>query len=184
MTKPHSTVRIIGGSLRGSRIEVPPISGLRPTPDRVRETLFNWLAPVIEGARCLDLFAGSGALGIEALSRGAAQVTFVESDGVALASLQATLVRLHAVAADVVARDAMAFLAGPPAPYDVVFIDPPFDAALWQPAIDALASGWLKPGAIVHVESPLGQALKVPAPWKLHRQGHAGAVAQRLYRID
>src|SRR5581483_4346490 len=92
-------VRIIGGSLRGSKLEVPDVPGLRPTPDRVRETLFNWLMPVIDGARCLDLFAGTGALGIEALSRGAAVVDFVESDARLVALLRANLSRLKQTAA-------------------------------------------------------------------------------------
>src|SRR4051794_41546295 len=102
-------VRIIGGSLRGSKLEVPHVPGLRPTPDRVRETLFNWLMPIIDGARCLDLFAGTGALGIEALSRGAAAVDFVETDAKLAQALRANLSRLKQEAS-VARADAAAFL--------------------------------------------------------------------------
>src|SRR6478736_1604905 len=115
------SVRIIGGSLRRSRLEVPDAPGLRPTPDRVRETLFNWLMPVIEGARCLDLFAGTGALGIEALSRGAASVDFVESDPRLADLLRANLARLKQNAR-VSRDDAQRFVANTGAHYDVVFL--------------------------------------------------------------
>src|SRR5215469_13737471 len=111
-------IRIIGGSLRNSRVEVPEAPGLRPTPDRVRETLFNWLQPVIEGSRCLDLYAGTGALGLEAVSRGAALVTFVERDPKLSAALKANLARLKVQAA-VVGDDAARWLKGGGKPFDV-----------------------------------------------------------------
>jgi 16S rRNA (guanine966-N2)-methyltransferase len=180
-----SAIRIIGGSLRGSRLVVPARDGLRPTPDRLRETLFNWLAPFIAGARCLDLYAGTGALGIEALSRGAATCTFVERDAALAAHLRENLARLGvAAAARVDVADAVPWLAaGAEEPMDIVFLDPPFAAGLWQPSVDALERyEWLAPGALVHVESPAGSAPAVPAHWQVRREGHIGAVRHVLYR--
>ena len=177
---PHS-LRVIGGEWRGRRIRFPGVPGLRPTPDRVRETLFNWLAAVVPGSRCLDLFAGSGALGIEALSRGAASVTFVERDREAADRLRETLAELAPGRATVVAGDAMAWLAGLPAPFDVAFVDPPFDAGLQADAVAALARGWLAPGARVYVEMRAADgAPALPAGFVLHRTGRAGEVGYHL----
>lgn len=176
-------LRIIGGRLRGSRIDVPDRRGLRPTPDRVRETLFNWLAPEIEGARCLDLFAGTGALGIEALSRGAAGCTFVEHDPGLAQAIGANLTRLHAAGGEVVVADAIGWLAREPRPFDIVFVDPPFDRELWAAALQALESGrWLAPRASIHVEHPRDLSLDAPGNWTVHRQGRAGAVGYDLFR--
>jgi 16S rRNA (guanine966-N2)-methyltransferase len=180
-----AAIRIIGGSLRGSRLVVPARDGLRPTPDRLRETLFNWLAPFIAGARCLDLYAGTGALGIEALSRGAGACTFVERDATLAARLRENLARLGvADAARVEEADAVPWLAEAAAqPMDIVFLDPPFFASLWQASLDALERHeWLAPGALVHVESPAGSAHEVPAHWQVWREGRAGAVRHVLYR--
>jgi 16S rRNA (guanine966-N2)-methyltransferase len=175
-------IRIIGGSLRNSRVEVPEAPGLRPTPDRVRETLFNWLQPVIEGSRCLDLYAGTGALGLEAVSRGAALVTFVERDPKLSAALKANLARLKVQAA-VVGDDAARWLKGGGKPFDVVFMDPPFADNLWEGAASALeAHGWLAPSAWIYVEAPKGAHLAVPDAWQVHRSGLAGEVAYTLYR--
>src|SRR5689334_11681486 len=116
-------IRIIGGHLRNSRLDVPDLPGLRPTAERVRETLFNWLAPVISGARCLDLCAGTGALGIEALSRGAASVQFVERDARAAQALRENLVRLKAQGGQVAAVDAQQYLLAPAQPFGLVFLD-------------------------------------------------------------
>jgi 16S rRNA (guanine966-N2)-methyltransferase len=179
----RGSVRIVAGSLRNSRIDVPDAPGLRPTPDRVRETLFNWLAPVIAGARCLDLFAGTGALGIEALSRGAAACTFVERDAALAAALRHTLARLKVAGAEVRNEPAERWLAGTAQPFDIAFVDPPFAQALWQPSLAALASGgWLAPGAYIYVESPAGAAPDVPSGWALHRESRAGDVRFALYR--
>ena len=143
-------LRIVGGSLRGSKLAIDDAAGLRPTPDRVRETLFNWLAPTIAGARCLDLFAGTGALGIEALSRGAARVDFVERDARLAQQLRDNLVRLKQTDAGVRNADALSLLAEPPQlAYDLVFIDPPFDAELWDATTQRLeAQGWLSANAL------------------------------------
>jgi 16S rRNA (guanine966-N2)-methyltransferase len=176
-------VRIIGGSLRNSRLEVPELPGLRPTPERVRETLFNWLAPVIDGARCLDLCAGTGALGVEALSRGAAGVQFVERDARAAQALRANLARLKAGAGQVAALDADLFLQGTAQPYDLVFLDPPFALDLWPALARQLEQGgWLAARGWVYVESPRGLAPALPPNWQLHREGQAGEVRFALYR--
>lgn len=185
MPQPPRRIRVIAGRLRGSRIEVPDRPGLRPTPDRVRETLFNWLAPRIEGARCLDLFAGSGALGIEALSRGAASAVLVERDPELAALLRATIHRLGVEDARVVGSDANSFLAGPESRFDVVFLDPPFDADLWAGVAGTLEAGnWLAPGARIHVEWPDGHEPALPSLWRIHRAGKAGAVRHALYIRD
>ena len=179
--KRPGSLRVIGGEWRGRRIRFPGVPRLRPTPDRVRETLFNWLADAVPGSRCLDLFAGSGALGIEALSRGAASATFVERDREAAARLRETLAALAPGRATVVEADAMAWLAGPPRPYDIAFVDPPFDAGLQLPAVGALARGWLAPGARVYVEMRAGDGPPaLPAGFALHRSGKAGEVGYHL----
>ena len=179
---PPGKLRIIAGSLRGSRIAVPDAAGLRPTPERVRETLFNWLAPVIAGSKCLDLFAGSGALGIEALSRGAASVDFVEADTRLADLLRANLARLRQDAR-VHAADALRFLAHAAQAYDVVFLDPPFAADLWNAAAQALEDHrCLKDAAWIYVESPAHGAPAFPQNWTLHREGRAGEVRYALYR--
>ncbi|MDE2156414.1 MAG: 16S rRNA (guanine(966)-N(2))-methyltransferase RsmD [Xanthomonadaceae bacterium] len=175
-------IRIIGGSLRNSRLEVPDLPGLRPTAERVRETLFNWLAPVIAGARCLDLCAGTGALGIEALSRGAASVQFVERDVRAAQVLRGNLVRLKATAGKVAVLAAEEFLAGPPQPHDLVFLDPPFALELWAPLARQLERGWLAAQAMIYVESPRQGVPELPRNWMLQREGRAGEVRFALYR--
>ena len=175
-------VRIVGGTLRGSRLDVLAAAGLRPTPDRVRETLFNWLAPVVAGARCLDLFAGTGALGIEALSRGAASVDFIESDARVADALRANLTRLKQVAS-VQRTDSLQFLAQSTSRYDIVFLDPPFSAALWEPVAQALeADTRLQADAWIYVETPVQSVCALPENWAVHRDGRAGSVRFALYR--
>ena len=175
-------LRIVGGSLRGSRLDVPDTPGLRPTSDRVRETLFNWLAPMIAGARCLDLFAGTGALGLEALSRGATRVDFVEADARLADNLRTNLTRLKQTAT-VHRADALQFVAIAAASYDLVFLDPPFAADLWTQAAQALEThARLAPRAWIYVESPAGEIPLIPVGWAMHREGRAGAVRYALYR--
>ena len=182
---PSGRIRIIGGSLRNSRLQVPELPGLRPTAERVRETLFNWLAPVIAGARCLDLCAGTGALGIEALSRGAASVQFVERDARAAQALRDNLLRLKLSAGQVAAVEAGQFLQGAPQPHDVVFIDPPFAHELWAALARQLEQGgWLVARAWVYVESSRATTLQLPQNWRQLREGHAGEVRHALYRRD
>jgi 16S rRNA (guanine966-N2)-methyltransferase len=180
-------LRIIAGEWRGRRIPVPDADGLRPTGDRVRETLFNWLAPVLPGARCLDLFAGSGALGLEALSRGAAHCDFVEAEPVVAQSLRAALSLLAAGERGAVhAVDALSFLgAGPPGVAgrcDIAFLDPPFGRQLMGESCRLLeARGFLAPEALVYLEYPRGEAPEVPENWVSLREKATGAVAFALY---
>lgn len=181
-----NTLRIIGGEWRGRRIRFPAVEGIRPTPDRVRETLFNWLATVVRGSRCLDLFAGSGALGLEALSRGAAAVTFVERDRAAASGLRATAELLAPDRANVVQADAMTWLARDTTPFDIVFLDPPFDSDLLAGTLGALESrGRLAADAWIYVEMPARRGPPpLPAGWRLHRSGRAGEVGYHLARRE
>jgi 16S rRNA (guanine966-N2)-methyltransferase len=182
-TLPHR-LRIIGGRWRGVPITFPPLAAIRPSPDRVRETLFNWLQMHVAGARCLDLFAGSGALGIEALSRGAAHVTFVDREPQVRGHLLQTLQRLGSDDVTVVVDDAVRFLERQPAQrFDIVFLDPPFASSLLQSALAALAQGWLAEEAFVYVECPSDTQLPVlPAGWLVHRTKRAGQVGYHLLR--
>jgi 16S rRNA (guanine966-N2)-methyltransferase len=175
-------VRIIGGKWRGRRLPVPDLPGLRPTPDRVRETLFNWLAPVIGGSRCLDLFAGTGVLGFEAASRGAREVVLVERDREAAGRLREAAATLAPDRLEVVHGEALAWLKSPAGPFDVVFLDPPYEAGLLDAAMRALDSGgWLAPGARIYLEAPAASgAPSLPPGWILHRSGRAGAVGYHL----
>ena len=168
---PAGKVRIIGGRWRGSRLDVPAVDGLRPSPDRVRETLFNWLQGDIGGARCLDLFAGSGALGFEAASRGAGEVVMIERDPRALAALAAAKARFGAGQVEVVGADALAWLArDADRQFDVVFVDPPFAAGLQRQVLDALVP-WLSPVARVYVESARSEPGQDLPGFVPHRQG-------------
>jgi 16S rRNA (guanine966-N2)-methyltransferase len=177
----RGSVRIIGGRFRGRRISFPPLASIRPTPDRVRETLFNWLQPVIADARCLDLFAGSGVLGLEALSRGAAHVVFVDREPAVASHLRDTLRTLGADATSVRASDAMRFLQTPSECFDIVFLDPPFAANVLDEVCAHLAAGWLAPGAYVYLECPAGSALpELPPGWAVHRSKRAGQVGYHL----
>lgn len=145
-------LRIIGGRWRGRRVAFPDAQGLRPTPDRVRETLFNWLAPRIAGARCLDLFAGSGALGFEAASRGAARVVMIEQDQLAFAALQANAKTLQATRVQIVRGDALNFARSANQPFDVVFVDPPYRAG-WIERMAPLLPGLLGNAGVAYVEA-------------------------------
>jgi 16S rRNA (guanine966-N2)-methyltransferase len=170
-------VRIIGGLWRGQRIAVPARPELRPTPDRVRETLFNWLGQRLEGLRCLDLFAGSGALGFEAASRGAARVVMVERDRAAAAALARTRAALGAAAVEIVRADALAWLARARERFDVVFLDPPFRHNA-VPMLLARLAPVLARGARVYVEAPA--PVGAVAPWRELRRGAAGQVSYQL----
>lgn len=183
-----NTIRIIGGHWRGRRLTVPQVEGLRPTIDRVRETLFNWLMPNLVDARCLDLFAGSGALGLESLSRGANFVHFVEFNGQAVSRLQQNLTEFSdaqfSMRSKVTKNNALVFLAEPPTkPYDVVFVDPPFQSDLASQSLSLLeCNGWLAEGARIYLEQEVHQeSPSVPSSWTLHRQGKAGQSAYYLY---
>ena len=173
--------RIIAGQWRRRKLHFPPLPGIRPSPDRVRETLFNWLRERIEGAVCLDLFAGSGALGLEALSRGAAAVVFVDRERVAVQALREHLNALGDVGGEAVQADALSWLEGPARPFDVVFLDPPFDSELLTQAAERLEQrGWLKDGAVVYLEYPAERVPATPANWRMLRESRAGRVGFRL----
>jgi 16S rRNA (guanine966-N2)-methyltransferase len=175
------SVRVIAGQWRGRRIPIAADTTVRPTPDRVRETLFNWLRDLVPGARCLDLFAGTGALGFEALSRGAEEVWFVERDAALVAALEAQAATFG-VTPRVLRQDAAAFLrAPPPARFDLAFLDPPYATPI-EPLL-ALLPPWLEPGALVYVERPRAPGLpEIPsAEW--WRRGHAGAIEYGLLRF-
>lgn len=178
-------VRIIGGTWRSRRLAVPTVPGLRPTPDRVRETLFNWLQPYVAGARCLDLFAGTGALCLEALSRGACEVVMVEQSPIARTALHENLTALGAAGARIVASDASAFLAQPADPFDIVFVDPPFAANLVPTCLGLIADrGWVRPGGVVYVEAPRAlQPVPWPPGWDAYRSQTAGQVGYHLARV-
>ena len=176
--------RIIGGEWRGRRLPVPPEPGVRPTPDRVRETLFNWLAPLISGARCLDLYAGSGALGLEALSRGAGRVVFVDRVPAVLRQVAANLATLKSDRGETVCMDALRYLERPATAFDVVFLDPPYGQGLLEPVAARLfAGGWLAPGAAVYLEHEAeASPPALPAGWQLYRSAAAGRVRYHLAR--
>lgn len=181
----HHKLRIIGGRWRSRTLNFPAVDGLRPTGDRIRETLFNWLAPILPGSRCLDLFAGSGILGFEALSRGAAHCSLVEFNPVAVRQLREHAARLQAENTVIHQTGALEFLAQPATEgFDVVFIDPPFAASLWQPVMALLDRGWLREGALIYVEAPADQLLNLPSTWQTHREKRAGQVCYRLYRYE
>lgn len=186
---PHKTghrrnqLRIIGGNWRGRKLDFPDAPGLRPTPDRVRETLFNWVMPMIRGAHCLDLFAGSGALGLEALSRGAAEVVLVDSQTQVIASLQKNLDILQAgLAAQLRQANALQCLKQMDKKFDLIFLDPPYHQGLLQPCIDELhAREILKPCGYLYFEANRDEALpELPTAWEIQRQKNAGQVGYYL----
>ncbi|TMH10364.1 MAG: 16S rRNA (guanine(966)-N(2))-methyltransferase RsmD [Betaproteobacteria bacterium] len=171
-------VRIIGGQWKRSKLPVADSPGLRPTPDRVRETLFNWLGQDLSGWRCLDAFAGSGALGFEAASRGAAEVVLVERDPRIVRSLRESQQRLQATSLRVEAADALAVLRrANPQSFELVFIDPPFDAKLFDVAL-AAAANVVVPGGFIYLEADRAydDAAVAPIGLRVHRHARAGAV--------
>jgi 16S rRNA (guanine966-N2)-methyltransferase len=183
----RNSVRIIAGAWRGRRISFPDLPGLRPTPDRVRETLFNWLQHAITGTRCLDLFAGSGALGLEAISRGAREVVFVESAQQAARALQEQLKLLGGQAKGrIMEMGAGRFLRTAPEPFDIVFLDPPFgQGALieYMPLLDA--GGWVGNGALVYLENERKAGVpELPSHWEVLKSKSAGEVGYHLVRVN
>jgi len=176
-------IRIIGGTWRGRRFRFPDVADIRPTPDRVRETLFNWLGGRIVGARCLDLFAGSGALGLEALSRGAAAAVLVEQSAQITRFLVELVQQLSAQGATVEKEDALRFLARAATPFDIVFLDPPFASGFLKPAAERLErGGWLAPDARIYVESSAREPLpRLPDNWQPLKAKQAGEVGYHLF---
>jgi 16S rRNA (guanine(966)-N(2))-methyltransferase RsmD len=179
---PHE-VRIIGGAWKRTKLPVADRPGLRPTPDRVRETLFNWLGRDLTGWRCLDAFAGSGALGFEAASRGAAEVLLLERDAALAQSLRQSAQRLHAAQLRIECTDALRWMAeASPASFDLVLLDPPFDGGLGAPAL-AAALPLVAPGGRVYVEADAPLAGPPPG-WRVLRELRAGAVHAHLLARD
>jgi 16S rRNA (guanine966-N2)-methyltransferase len=185
-------LRIIGGQWRGTRLQFPEHAAIRPTPDRVRETLFNWLQQAVVGARCLDLFAGSGALGLEALSRGAASAVFVEREPVIGNYLRETLARLQCNTAEIYTLDAVSYLNQVKQPFDLVFLDPPFANAESRDWLMRLfqhleASDCLQANAWIYLECPSCLGLPAtwahwPTQWHLYRSEQTGQVGYHLAR--
>ena len=177
-------LRIIGGEWRGRKLHFTAAPGLRPSPDRVRETLFNWLMNTVAGAKCLDLFAGSGALGLEALSRGASACHFVDNNRQSCSEISGHLGLLKCMTGRVVNSDAGTWLRQTPAtPFDIIFLDPPFRGELLGECCAALeGGGWLAPSAWIYIEAARDEALPaLPSNWRLHRDRAAGQVAYRLF---
>lgn len=176
-------LRIIGGQYRGRKLPIAEVEGLRPTGDRLREVLFNWLQFELPGARVLDVFAGSGALGLEAVSRGAAEVWLIEKQPRAAAQLRASVAELGCPA-QVIEADSLAWLTRTEVtPVDGIFLDPPFAAGLWGEAMKLLLQrGWLKAGAWLYLEAPIRQPLPLPAELAVIKEKRAGEVMMRLLR--
>ncbi len=172
----NNTVRIIGGQWRSRRLTFPPRPGIRPTPDRVRETLFNWLTPYIHGAHCLDVFAGSGALGFEALSRGARDVTFLDNSKEVIDALHKNAALLKTTHYDAFCIDALQWLARKPSkPFDIIFLDPPYALSLLEPCLALLKQGgFLHPGSFVYVEND--QIIPDVSGFVKHRESRASQV--------
>jgi 16S rRNA (guanine966-N2)-methyltransferase len=183
----RNSVRIIAGTWRGRRIHFPDMPALRPTPDRVRETLFNWLQHAITDTRCLDLFAGSGALGLEALSRGAREAVFVEQFPAAARALQEQLVRFGGAAKGrILEMGAARFLRTPGAPFDIAFLDPPFGTNALAEYLPLLDTGdWIKVGGLVYLENERAAGVpELPGHWELLKSKSAGEVGYHLARVN
>lgn len=191
-THASSNLRIIGGRWRGRKLSFTSAEGLRPTGDRVRETLFNWLMADVTEACCLDLFAGSGALGLEALSRGAQEVIFLDNHAPNVQQIQAHLTQLQCDQATALKADALLWLQQfesyslSSKRFDIVFVDPPFQLDLWPQVLNLLdTQPWLAEDALVYVETPRPYslaALSAPSHWQLHREKQAGDVCFRLFQ--
>ena len=185
--KRHSgKLRIIGGENKGRNIFFPATDGLRPTADRVRETLFNWLANIIEDSHCLDLYAGSGALGLEALSRGATKVVMVESNRKAADAIKQNLTNFGSESTSVICQNAISYLSKCEQKFDVVFLDPPYQSDLMQKSIEHISKldilnqvGWVYIEHSSHTDTPV-----VPDNWQLHRSTKAGEARVNLYKTS
>ena len=180
-------LRIVAGIWRSRLLQIADVPGLRPTPERIRETLFNWLAPKIHGAKCLDLCAGTGALGLEALSRGAGEVVFVERSAVAFETLKSNIALLGGPNAEVLNVDARRYLNGPSTrAFDIVFLDPPFAADLYDELCRLLVEQrWLADDARIYIEMDKDQPeLSLPPGWQVLKNKTAGKVRYMLAATD
>ncbi|REG81027.1 16S rRNA (guanine(966)-N(2))-methyltransferase RsmD [Marinomonas pollencensis] len=181
-----SKLRIISGEWRSRQLPIPNIEGLRPTPDRVRETLFNWINYEVPGARCADLFCGSGALGLEALSRGAKSALFVDNSKIVAKQMTDNLTTLKAENYQVIQQNAAEFLAtATPQPLDLIFLDPPFRKNWLAQIIPLLENGWLADKALVYIEMEKEAALpELPPAWHLEKEKTAGQLVYRLFAVN
>lgn len=180
----RNKLRIIGGKWRGRKLDFPPVEGLRPSGDRIRETLFNWLMPALPGARCLDLFAGSGALGFEALSRGAASLVMLDTDARVVSCLRRHCETLNAEHVAIHQSDAISWLdrEQPEQAFDIVFVDPPFQSALLEAALTHLSEKpFLNKDALIYIEVDQRERFAPPSDWQLLKQKSAGQVVFSLY---
>jgi len=178
-------IRIIAGKHKGRKLPVLMADGLRPTTDRVKETVFNWLMPYLQGSRCLDCFAGAGSLGFEAYSRGASSVLMIELNKQAANQLQTNINTLNASAMSIKQTDTLAYLTGQATGFDIVFIDPPFNKGMVDQVIGHLSQGWLNKGAMVYLEMEAHAPLpSLPSNWHLEKEKVAGQVAYRLFHIS
>lgn len=184
MSNKPNQVRIIAGQWRGRKLSFPGEEGLRPTPDRLRETLFNWLTPALPGASCLDLFAGSGALGFESASRGATRVVLVEKNIHAFRALKQNNRLLGADTIEPLQLDALGYLKRTAEAFDIVFLDPPFNSGLLKPVCVRLQeAGWIATGGFIYVETPVNQSNEdIPAEWIVQKEKRAGQVDCKLFR--
>lgn len=176
-------IRIISGQWRGRQLPVLDQDGLRPTSDRVRETLFNWLMPILQGSRCLDCFSGSGALGFEAASRFANEVVLLEKNALVAKQLKQNIASLNAAHIQLFQTDTLQWLNKPASPFDVVFVDPPFGHDLLDKTVHLLETkNWLTEKAFIYVECGRNETVNVPASWRLHRELTTKEVISRLYQ--
>ncbi len=186
-SSPSQQLRIIGGQWRGRKLAIPNVEGLRPTGDRIRETLFNWLMADIAESHCLDLFAGSGALGLECLSRGAKEVILLEKDHIAAEQLRKHCKLLNTSKGKIIHTDTLVWLKGhtiKERSINIVFIDPPFAGNLWQDTISALeSSNLLANHALIYVETPKNTLLSTPNHWELTKEKTTGQVCYRLFYL-
>lgn len=184
MARQSNKLRIIGGQWRSRQLNFPDAQGLRPTTDRIRETVFNWLQPVIHGARCLDLFSGSGAMGFEALSRGASSVVMVDLNPAVVRQLKDNVRLLEARNAEVIQADGLQYLTRANTQFDVIFLDPPFAKDMLQAALNAIEQhNLLAENAYVYVECERQLSdLRIPPRWQLHREREGGQVRFSLYQ--
>ena len=182
----QNCLRIIAGEWRGRKLNFAKVDSIRPTPDRVRETLFNWLSPTIRNANCLDLFSGSGALGFEALSRGAASVVMCDNNSTIISTLKEHADLLKTNKGVYLQTDALSFLDRNTEQFDLIFLDPPFDSDLLVKCIELIGSqNILKQDAMIYVEASSKQELPtIPGNWELHRNKKAGDVAYYLFKTN
>ena len=179
-------VRIIAGKWRSRKIDFPSEKGLRPTADRIRETLFNWLTPHLGGSRCLDAFAGSGALGFEALSRGAGEVTFIDANPVVCDFLKRNSEKLEAKGAHIAQANLLEWLKQKTqTPFDIIFLDPPFADDLLNRCLDLLVNaGAVQSGTLIYLESPVSHSPLIPDDWSLLREKHTSTLSYRLVEVS